>query len=312
MKQLLMISVLISILGTLSCSQEPPIIELQNALVVAIQNGDLSAVEENLALGATLDEPNFRGKVPLLVAIKGGDIDIIKKLLEEEVQFLDFTDGYGTTALHKAVQCDNVEVVESLLKGDADRLLPDRSGSIPLHTACKRQKAEIIEQLLKKGSEGQLCSQDNEGNTPVHYLVLSSSDLLPCVLPQAVECDAMKQVNRQGCIPLLSAVTCSVSFDMVQLLLAATPVACIDAQDKNGNTVLHRLIDAMNINESIAGSFEGMSAKEYMASREYPKLLKLILSAGVNPAIKNQDQLTASQMAKGPLTKAIIDPFFSK
>ncbi len=309
MKQLIVASVLASALGTLYCSQEPKITALQNALVIAIEKNNLEAVGENLKLGASPTEPNFRGIVPLLAAAKGGDENIIMLLLQGGTS-PNCTNSYGETALHKAVQYDNAAVVNLLLNYGAKKFIADRSGSLPLHIACRRQNKQIIE-LLIEDDLNQLCAQDDAGNTPVHYLARSTPELLKLVLLGAAQCGVMQTVNAQGCIPLLSAVRCGLNKDTLELLLEVTPWECINSQDEHGYTVLHRLVEVMNINESVAAEFEKTSSEEYMESQEYPELLELICSASIDPTIKNTDGLTAIQMANGLLTKEILNQFFT-
>ena len=59
----------------------------------------------------------------------------------------------GATALHWAVQFDDVEMVQLLIRAGANVKAANRFGVTPLSLACVNGNAAIVERLLKAGAE---------------------------------------------------------------------------------------------------------------------------------------------------------------
>src|SRR3954447_23002022 len=59
----------------------------------------------------------------------------------------------GTTPLHDAAYCDDVQAVKRLLREGADAKAINRYGITPLTLACTNGDAAIIEALLKAGAD---------------------------------------------------------------------------------------------------------------------------------------------------------------
>ncbi|XP_018409299.1 PREDICTED: transient receptor potential cation channel subfamily V member 6-like [Nanorana parkeri] len=97
-------------------------------------------------------------EVPLLRAAKENDIRLLKELLEDE-KFDPFQRGAeGETALHVAVQHENLEAVEVLLD-EAPELInqPMNSnlyrGQTALHIAAVNQNVNLVVTLIRRGAD---------------------------------------------------------------------------------------------------------------------------------------------------------------
>ena len=99
---------------------------------------------------------------PLLVAVKQGDVDVLKKLITNK-DVLDTQDADGWTALMHATKAGHHQQVEMLLKAGASPNIGGRLGRTPLELATK-VPAPITGRLIKAGAN---VNVRNAGGIPV-------------------------------------------------------------------------------------------------------------------------------------------------
>ncbi len=92
-----------------------------------------------------------RPAVPLIEAVKGGNREALRDLLRRNHD-VNAPQIDGTTALHWAVNRDDVEAVELLIRAGADVNVQNRYGVAPLTLACVNGNAVITDKLLKSGA----------------------------------------------------------------------------------------------------------------------------------------------------------------
>ena len=107
--------------------------DTDRALRDAIANGDIEAVEQQLAAGAEVNVKAARGWTPL----------------------------------HNAVDSDDKEIVELLINNGADVNATHNGGGTPLHWAARKGHQEIVELLITNGAN--MNAQDEDGGTPLFY-----------------------------------------------------------------------------------------------------------------------------------------------
>src|SRR5712691_8113016 len=81
--------------------------------------------------------------VRLVEAIKNSDKAAIQKLLPQHID-LSAADTDGSTALHWAVRHDDLDTVNSLIRGGANVKTANRYGVTPLSLACTNGNAAMI------------------------------------------------------------------------------------------------------------------------------------------------------------------------
>jgi ankyrin repeat protein len=174
-------------------------IRKDNALIRAVWKGDLKAVREAVKLGAKVNSyyidghaafgSDASGHAPLMEAVSGRHVDIIKYLIEQKADLNQecINPWYeGETALYRAVKEGNEEIVNLLVKagakGDPRQI---RLGFEMRRAACRgfalregegyprhpgsaggKNTPEITE-VLKKGAD--INAADPEGYTPLMY-----------------------------------------------------------------------------------------------------------------------------------------------
>ena len=113
-------------------------------------------------------------KSPLLTAVKIGDSEAIKKLLDEGVS-PNATAGASTTPLHEAVRRGMTSDAELLLARKANPNVRDKRGDTPLHYALRENASFMVKILLKGGADPNMA--DHNGKTPLKIASSVDSEL---------------------------------------------------------------------------------------------------------------------------------------
>ena len=134
----------------------------------------------------------------LIDAIYERDYDEIHKLVDILNVDLNQIYEYEGSPLHVAVKEGDIELVKHFLEKGADPNIQGAFGETPLHIAVDRGYESIVKLLLEKGANPNI--QSNEGNTPLHIAVIASSADIAYELLKA---GADKNVkNKAGKTPL--------------------------------------------------------------------------------------------------------------
>ena len=176
-----------------------------------------TALPSTLAVQATLskgqlkhsnpDTPNSRGETPLYLAVKEGDIEAVRALIQDRANpvlvsadgwlplhlaafkgqldsvklmvevlgndWMQYRDNDGWSALHFAAGSGSLPVVRDLL--NADNLESTTSeGRTALHLAALAGHFSTVAFLLQEGAS--LQTLDNEGKTPLHVIAEKFTD----------------------------------------------------------------------------------------------------------------------------------------
>ncbi|MFQ6641724.1 hypothetical protein Gotur_016378 [Gossypium turneri] len=122
-------------------------------------------MEANLELSMTFDSYNTTA---LQTAASQGHTEVVKFLLGKGSNVAAIARNNGKTALHSAARNGHLEIVKSLLSkepGIATRI--DKKGQTALHMAVKGHNVEVVDVLLK--SDPSLINMvDAKGNTALH------------------------------------------------------------------------------------------------------------------------------------------------
>ena len=89
----------------------------------------------------------------LLGAVKAGDASAVRTTLQQPGALGEAVEVDGTTALHWAVEYDDLAIVDLLLSSGADATAANRYGVTPLAPACTNGNAAMIERLLDAGAD---------------------------------------------------------------------------------------------------------------------------------------------------------------
>ncbi|XP_015912318.1 ankyrin repeat domain-containing protein 49 [Parasteatoda tepidariorum] len=109
----------------------------------------------------------------ILWASEKDEVEIVRKLLEEDPSLVNAKDNDLYTPLHRAAYSNSVEVIKLLLSYDANISARTTDGWEPLHSACKWDSVEAVSLLLQNGADINALTQGNI--TPLHLAASNSS-----------------------------------------------------------------------------------------------------------------------------------------
>ncbi len=156
----------------------------------------------------------------LLDAIELDDFDKVKRFVEEGYPLNSLPTvcrvDAPRTPLESAVRIGNIEIVKYLLESGAQPNLQKHSGGdTSLHAAAIRGDNEILQQLLKYG--GDPLRVDYDGNSPLHYAAMFANlDTAKMLLDLGADPD---QKNRKGETPRDYAIERFLSHEQFDALL---------------------------------------------------------------------------------------------
>ena len=99
---------------------------------------------------------------PLAEAARANNTDTVKRLLQASGVNVNAAIADGTTALHWAVQKDNLPMATELVGAAADVKLANRYGVAPLSLAAEKGNAAMLELLLKAGADPNTTMPEGE------------------------------------------------------------------------------------------------------------------------------------------------------
>lgn len=137
----------------------------------AAKAGQLDKVQALVEAGADVngvDAETIWERTPLMVAVTGGHLEVVRYLLSKGADVTRQGDATGTSPLSEAAQQGHAEVVAALLAaGAAPDFNADVQGRTPLIWALisKEPRApEVVESLLKAGANSEVAFESLSGN----------------------------------------------------------------------------------------------------------------------------------------------------
>lgn len=118
-----------------------------------------------------INQTNESGFTPLILACYRGNVEVAKFLIDN-VKDINYRSGDGTALSGLAVKY-NKDLVEYLLKKNANPNIPDANGVTPLFWAVKFGNKELTEILLKYKADKTI--KDSQGMTPFEYALQTNN-----------------------------------------------------------------------------------------------------------------------------------------
>lgn len=118
-----------------------------------------------------INQTNDQGFSPLILACYRGNVEVAKFLMDN-VKDINYKSQEGTALAGLSVKY-NKDLVEYILKKNANPNLADATGSTPLFWAVKFGNKELTELLLKYKADKTI--KDSQGMTPFEYALQTNN-----------------------------------------------------------------------------------------------------------------------------------------
>ncbi|MCW3160194.1 ankyrin repeat domain-containing protein [Chryseobacterium oryctis] len=136
------------------------------------RSGTVAEVKELMKQNPDIiNQTNEHGFSPLILACYRGNSDVAKFLMDN-VKDINYKSQEGTALAGLSVKY-NKELVEYILKKNANPNIEDATGATPLFWAVKFGNKELTELLLKHKADKTI--KDSQGMTPFEYALQTNN-----------------------------------------------------------------------------------------------------------------------------------------
>ena len=210
------------------------------------QFGDANAVEFMIQKGAKVDAVDHKGLTPLLAAAKQNNFSAVKVLISNGADIDKATlDDVGMTALHLAIDVDNVDMAEYLItEVKADPSIKCYNGNSCFHLAVMNENMEMLNLLVSK-TLLDINEPNNQRFTPLDHLVKyhNCPEMLEFLLNQGANADD----DWEGAKPRPLDMAVSLNRKKYVQILVELGNADIHKRDSDGRTVFHMAVKAKEL-----------------------------------------------------------------
>lgn len=200
-----------------------------SALMVAAYSDHASTVQ------ILSNHPNFQdeitrrtndGSCAFHIACQGGDVTIVRSLLDRDIHQLEFRDLEGHTAIFYATGAGHVDVVELLLESGANIFAMNRQGDKPFDCARRLNDLAITQLILEKYVDFVV---EREGHFAAHCINAATY----------FQDKALVQPPQQP--PLLAKLECGTlsTGELATLIRSPEFASSVHNHDYNGSLPLH-------------------------------------------------------------------------
>ena len=246
---------------------------IDDALIKASKNGDISKVRQLFTEGAQANVKNRLGVTPLLAAAMSGHTAIVQVLVEHDAKVNAVPAGLREWALSAArIALDEEEVTQAAARGDTALIIAVRQG----HT-------DTVRYLLDHGADVNRANRQNESALFV-AAELGQANIMRALLSKGADPNATEKENRTS------------SFTVALSTIGRNTVLIKAAQHGHAE-VTQILLDAGAL-PNVSG-FLGKTALFWTAERGHFGVAQVLLGKNADPNIKDVSGLTPLMVAAG-------------
>ncbi|KAK4752810.1 hypothetical protein SAY87_021608 [Trapa incisa] len=261
--------------------------------------------------------PKYREEImnrAVHAAARGGNLAILKELLDGCSDVLGCRDAIGSTVLHAAAGKGQVEVVKYLIESYNIINSTDNDGNTALHLSAHKGHPDTVEVLIS-ASPTLASIRNSAGETFFHMAISGFHSPAFQRLDRQMELvkylmdgklfsieDIINVKNNDGRTPLHMAIIGNVHCKLVELIMAV-PAIDLNVQDNDGMTPLDLLkqrppspsSDSLIRQLISAGGMFGVENKDFSTRKAIASLLKMqscrVSSPGTNFQIPDSEIL---------------------
>src|SRR5499427_7658977 len=219
--------------------------------------------------------------VGLVDAVKSGDRTAALALLQQKVN-VNSAEADGTTALHWAVQRDDLDLVERLIKAGANVNAKNDYGSTPMSEAALNGNVPIIDRLLKAGADVE--SSNADGQTALMIIARSNKvEAAKLLLSRGANVNAIEKFHEQTALMWAAAQSQPA---MVKVLVDAG--ADVNARSRVNNWERQVTAEA----RAIARPSGGLTPLLYAARQGCLECVRILAEAGADLDLGDPDNVS--------------------
>lgn len=128
----------------------------------AVRNGNIDILKKLLDLGISIDCETEEGKTPLWIAVEREHQEIAQYLISKVANLHQRAGYHGHTPLHEATYLGNIKTIEKLLAAGASIDFEIEKGKTALWIAVRIESQEIVDYLIQKGASTDLQNEYGE------------------------------------------------------------------------------------------------------------------------------------------------------
>ena len=267
------------------------------ALMVACAKGNTKLIDILASNGADIAKVVPLVGTPLHAAVENGQANSAKQLLQLGVN-PDILNSGGVSPLMRAVECEQTEIAELLLRHEANVALKHPETGLPiLHKAAARNNIKMLKLLMAHGAD--INQLTPKGSSALHIAVIHGAkdaiDLL---------CNAKCNINIQntpGFTPLLAAIK-SRQFECAFRILKYSPdvnLCDIDEVSPLYAATEYRSVEIVTQLLKLGASIDSPAPKQVSpiqlaCLRGYHEIIQLMLET--NPAVLKSTKMLAKPL----------------
>jgi uncharacterized protein len=236
---------------------------------------------------------------PIIRAVKGGHLEQVKQILQNDPEAAKAFDMDGWGTLHWAVREENQDMVELLLQ-----FLPlefrDKNQNTALHTAVSGNSSKFVDYLLTRGLP--IDSRGSGGKMPIHLAAIYSTELIQVLIARKADLNAR---DMFGNTPLHAAAQMG-STQAVQTLLDLG--ADVDPVNDERETPLHKAIkrgSEMKVKLLLEHKAQPNAVNNrgdsplHIAVSENSELVEILIRAGAEVNLPDKNGKTPLALVRG-------------
>ena len=283
----------------------------ETALIIAARHGNLGIVKTLTKAGADIHARSKYGDTALTAATYFCHPNVSEFLIEQGADVNAKNDGFGSTPLMLAAECNDVAIVDALIRRSAKINETNKKGMTALTAAAIKGHVAVVQLLLNSGADTEkygpkigtaLYEASQQGQDAIVKLLINKSAGINW------------KSKHNGWTPLMIAVAEGHSSTASILLEAG---ASVNLANDKGRTAL--MFAALYGNREITAALlksgadpnlvptdnEGRTALMAAATKGNIAIVKMLLDKGADPNLRNKEGKTALAYASGEVAEAL-------
>ena len=222
---------------------------------------------------------------------------------------------YKCGLIHAAAVNGSPETVTYLINKGLNVSLKNDMGQTPMHYAISMRKKNVCEilQILLTAPDARVNAKDRDGDSLLHYAVCRDIKIVELLIKNKAKIDIR---NSWGETPLHTAAE-KADIPVIKYLLSHR--ADIEIKDSLGGTPLKSAICGRDPEKAVAFLLsagadpdscdsDGNTPLHTAAMSKETGVIKLLIKAGADRSLANNEGLTASRLCEGELSLLLVPP----